>query len=196
MLKTPSANNTSTVYPLKPFDRNALDFFFFFCETSKNFPILANLIFFPCLVYREFKERDLGASGPLLPNTHFSLAGFNEDNMEQTPSALRHCVNKGGMKAGKGELVRGLENINWVFPGENSLMVGGGGVVAIQCSVFSVFVFYCKRCLSEWEMLRWVKCGHVKLNYTRIYIFYSQHTQRFWSYGMCLCASCQLETFL
>lgn len=71
--------------------------------------------------------------------------------MERTPSASRRGSNEGGMKAGKQEQVKGLENINRVFPGENSLIRGGegGDVVSVQCSVFLILVFYWKRCLSE-----------------------------------------------
>lgn len=73
------------------------------------------------LVYREFKECGLGAGSLSLQDTHkhtpcfqtrSMLSGFNVDNMKRTPPALRHGENEGGMKAGKRERERVLENIS------------------------------------------------------------------------------------
>lgn len=43
------------------------------------------------------------------------------------------------MKAGKRERVRGLENINRVFPGENSLIRGGEGGDVVCYTMLNVF---------------------------------------------------------
>lgn len=124
-------------------------------------------------------------------HTHFqtrsTLGGFNEDNMEQSPSAPRRGVNEGGMKAGKRERVRGLENINRVFPGENSLIRGGEGVMwfAIQCSMFLILVYSLEKVFVQWSS-KGVQWGYVNLNYSRNF-FFTLSAPRVFGIKGCVC---------
>lgn len=86
-----------------------------------------------------------------------------------------------------------LENISWVFPGENSLIRGGGRCGC--CTVFVVFnpcVSLKKVCVNK--SLWWVQCGNVKRNNSRN--FYNRCTQIFQYEGMRLCTSSRSEHIL
>lgn len=59
------------------------------------------------------------------------------------------------------------------FQGKTSLTRGGlADAVAVQCSDSSVFMFYCKSWLSEWETFRWLWCGYVTVYAVFVFCFF------------------------
>lgn len=77
------------------------------------------------------------------------------------------------------------------FQGKTSLTRGGlADAVAVQCSDSSVFMFYCKSWLSEWEPFRWLWCGYVTVYAVFVFLlFFFVPVSTPWGCGIrgCVC---------
>lgn len=113
---------------------------------------------------------------------------------EQSPTArgtgrAREGAMDGGRKGRASEEV--WKTWSECFQGKTSLTRGGlADAVAVQCSDSSVFMFYCKSWLSEWETFRWLWCGYVTVYAVFVFlVFFFVPVSTPWGCGIrgCVC---------